>query len=470
MYSGTGNTPSLAPPKHSKVVSDIVSSIKKWDEDNSSTCPPLMAFMLEVKEFENEASFESLDGLDYALARVLKQAQRRYSYDLFLADASIVMKYIAVDSDSSDEPQIKDDTCISQTATSTNLTSASGRRCIDSIHFNPKAFDLGKCDWLDWTPDHQNFSEDGETSNESEDDNDPRGSCFYQHSYHHTKYTCSNKYNNAVLLFWPLQNRTMNLGIVNAVSFFNKDLKDFFLGSRSSESISALENCAEKLTRLCCLPEHLEQMPAELVISFLNCLIVFGMEDLVLELFTSVASSNQFHSKYSSFGETVATIGNVCGWEKLNSPLQAIFEGEKESNALQKFAVHLISELEALSQRSFWPKNFELSCACASCRKLNSFLNNTTMQQEWFQVDQHERTHIMDKLRELNCLSMISTKYNIHYLVVTKIEAMVGLTEEEKSILSHLRAITEQSQLQGVATQVSSDDGPVTKKCKISNI
>ena len=268
VYSGSGSCPVPSPPEHNREVSIIAANMKKWNNDESGNCRSLIAYPLEQKySAEMDLSFKSLNNkFDRAVAEVLTRAQKKVSFDLCVATVCIAAKWLAAEEEdacayfSENSHNLEEVDHIGDYASATNLVSVDGEH-IDSIDFDPKS--IVEYDYLtmgEETPDEEDVSDSDEVT------------LLGAPMYNLTK-----KHYLIALLLWPNKNRLKNLGIVNMVHLLIKDLQDQCNGSHTKKEI---ETHAKELVQKCVLPDHQEQMPAELYVSFLQSLLVFDKVEL----------------------------------------------------------------------------------------------------------------------------------------------------------------------------------------------
>jgi hypothetical protein len=316
VYSGSGSCPVPSPPQHEQEVSTIAALMKEWNEDESANCPSLMAYTLKKKySAKMNLSFKSLKNkFDQAVAMVLASAQKKFSFDLYVASVCIDAKWLAIEEDEYDSfpgnsGYLEEVDHIGDYASATNLVSENGE-CIDSVDFDPNAIS------------EYNFIGIGEkTPNKKVVTNSDQVTLFGTPMCNLTK-----KYYMMALLLWPRKNRLKNLGIVNMVHLLNKDLLEQCNASRTKKEV---ETRAKELVQKCVLPNHRDKMSDELYVSFLQSLQAFDKVELVSDFLQSIASSDVCHGSLiecSSFGKEIVSVGNKYDWDIVMSPLQAIFD------------------------------------------------------------------------------------------------------------------------------------------------
>ena len=297
VYRGSGGCP--APADNQKVVSALLSSIKKWGKDLKEG-PPMMAYMLEHKYCEASLSFQSLKNSDRAVADVLTQAKQEVEFDLYVAMVNVVQSWSASYDNYYHCDNYSEDELLDESVTVENLKSRDGQSMISDInldkdYFVPKDF----FDTID--PDNKEFEA---TGNEGA--------------------TIDKQYNRAALLLWPSEFRTINLGFKNVIRSLSKDVRN--LPNISEEKKAELEEIAKDLVRACVSPHHGHGVSGKSYMSFLQVLQAFGKAELISEFLNTNSSS--FHSslvEHPSFSDKILAIGLKYGWDMLRSPLQAIF-------------------------------------------------------------------------------------------------------------------------------------------------
>ena len=297
------NTPS--PTDNRRVVSTVVSAIRKWKSDD----PPMMTYMLEHKYCESSLSFQSLKNTDRAVADVLTQVKSEVPYDLYLAQVNLVENWSATHYGCSygcrgccdDSGDYTADELCDETVTADNLQSIDGQT-ISSISLSKEYFvPEGFFDTID--PDNEEFEE--ATGNEGA--------------------TLDKQYNWAALLLWPSKNRTLNLGTTNIIHLLEKELLH-----GSSQDKKTSEVVAKDLFRLLA-DDCAYSVRTEILVSFLRSLGILDNVGLISE-FLEIIAKPAYRYHHSSliacptFGDQIVLFGSKYGWNVLKSSLQAMFD------------------------------------------------------------------------------------------------------------------------------------------------
>ena len=303
MYRGLDECP--APADNQKQVSAIVSAMKEWGEDiESEDCPYMMTYLLEHKYCEASLSFKFLKNGDRAVADVLAQAKAEVDFDLYVGNVSIKELWSA---EYSGYVEVNAGDFIEEDICAEHLKASDSKHAISHINlyrdsFVPEDF----FDTID--PDQENL-----------DDEDAMGNGGA---------TIDKQYNWAVLLLWPIENRTDVVGTSNMVRLFKQDVR---------AEKGGLANDAHDILRMA---RH-EGLSFESSLSFLRALIEIGDSKSIAELLDIIAGIGSYDFiGDATFYSLIMSIGRRHGCNILKSPLQTMF-GTCSSNNVEKYCTFL---------------------------------------------------------------------------------------------------------------------------------
>lgn len=128
-----------------------------------------------------------------------------------------------------------------------------------------------------------------------------------------------------------------------------------------------------------------------------------------------------------------------------DSLLKSMTEGVSNGKALRHILSYCISTLEEIATKTSWYKAFAFTCTCEFCVRIQKFLQHPLEEQDKFEVDKMKCDHLLCQLRAYNCLSEVSAEYvrDTRTLKISKKEAKVGLSQEEKGMLTHFLSLKE---------------------------